>query len=189
MIQPGKRIAVVGPCGSGKSYTAQALAERLGITYICNDAIIWRANWTQATREEEAEGFREATAAEAWTIDGNLNVKNEGDRLIVERADTLVWLDLPRREVWPQLLKRTVRRAWTREELWHGNRESWRQSFCSKDSILWWSFKSFQATHDRYVPWMTDPDFDHLIRIHLTSRGELDDWLDCVGKPNHLKPR
>ena len=39
------------------------------------------------------------------------------------RADTVVWLDLPRSQVMRQIVSRTFRRVLTREELWNGNRE------------------------------------------------------------------
>lgn len=50
-IKPGQRIVVVGTSGCGKTYVAKALAERLGIRYISNDAIIWRPNWVETPRE------------------------------------------------------------------------------------------------------------------------------------------
>ncbi|MEM6552071.1 MAG: hypothetical protein AAF750_08080 [Planctomycetota bacterium] len=176
----GRRIAVVGVSGSGKSYVARALAERLGILYVANDALIWEADWKEPTPEQEYRNFDEATAGEAWVIDGNLNPKSAADRLVLDRIDTLVWLALPRREVWPQLLGRTVKRAATREELWHGNRESWRTSFLSKDSILWWSVKTYNHNRRRYGPWMTDAAHAHLIRVRLGSRREVRRWLKSV---------
>ena len=45
---------------------------------------------------------------------------------MLERADTVVWLDLPRRVWLPRLVRRTLRRVVRREELWNGNRESLR---------------------------------------------------------------
>ncbi|MEM6393599.1 MAG: hypothetical protein AAF797_12565 [Planctomycetota bacterium] len=180
MMQLGRRIAVVGVSGSGKSYVAKALAERLGITYVANDALIWEADWKEPTPEQEYRNFDEATAGEAWVIDGNLNPKSAADRLVLERIDTLVWLALPRREVWPQLLVRTIKRAWTREELWHGNRESWRISFLSKDSILWWSVKTYTHNWRRYEPWMTDAEHAGLIRVRLGSRRRVRRWLGAV---------
>ncbi|WP_447943576.1 hypothetical protein [Microbacterium aurum] len=38
-------------------------------------------------------------------------------------ADAIVWIDHPRRVVMRRVVGRTIRRALTREELWHGNRE------------------------------------------------------------------
>lgn len=43
--------------------------------------------------------------------------------LLAERADLLVWLDLPRRTVMRQVMCRTLRRRLRREVLWNGNTE------------------------------------------------------------------
>ena len=50
-------------------------------------------------------------------------------------ADTLVWLDLPLPLVMGRLLRRTVKRAVTREELWGtGNRETLSNAFLSRNA-------------------------------------------------------
>jgi len=61
---------------------------------------------------------------DAWVVDGNYEaVVSDGP--IWRRADTVVWLDVPKRVAMWQVTTRTLRRAVTREELWHGNREEW----------------------------------------------------------------
>ena len=167
MVRFGQRIGVVGGSGSGKTFVAQALAAKLGLPYVCNDAIIWRPNWTPTPRAERVALFREALAGEAFTYDGNFSsMKDEEDAFIVARLDTLIWLDLPRRVVWPRLLRRTVMRAWTQQPLWHGNRESFRMSFASRDSILLWSLRTHQRYRRAYGDRVaTDSRFAHL-RVH-----------------------
>jgi len=59
------------------------------------------------------------------------------------RADTLVWLDYPAPLVFWRLLRRTVRRGVTREELWNGNRERLGVNLVSRDGILAWFFRTF----------------------------------------------
>lgn len=46
--------------------------------------------------------------------------------LLWERADTVIWLDLPRRTVMWRVVRRSILRALTRAKLWNGNRENWR---------------------------------------------------------------
>lgn len=181
MQQPGQRIVVVGDSGSGKTYVAQRLAKALQLEYICNDALIWRPNWVEVPRDERVPCFDEATRGDRWVIDGNLAaVKDPEDRLVLGRADTVVWLDLPRREVWPQVIFRTFKRAATGEDLWHGNRESWRQSFFSRDSIILWSVRMFNKYRQRHAAFFADPQWDRLTRIRLGSRREVGRWLEWV---------
>ena len=181
MRQPGRRIAVVGGSGSGKTYVAGQLAERLGIPFVCNDSIIWRPNWTETPRDRRPQLFAEALAGDAFAFDGNFgSMKDAEDSIILSRLDTIVWLDLPLRAVFPQLLRRTITRAWSKEELWHGNRESWRLSFCSGDSILLWSLRTHQRYRRLYAQRINDPRFAHVTWVHLTRRRQVNAWLDSV---------
>ncbi|MEM6459194.1 MAG: AAA family ATPase [Planctomycetota bacterium] len=180
MQQPGRRIVVVGVAGAGKTTVARTLAERLGIPFVSNDEIIWGPGWRLKAEADEVRLFDAATARPAWTLDGNLNPTSKADTLIMSRLDTIVWTNLPRRQAFPQLLRRTIGRAWTGEELWHGNRESWRTSFFSCDSILWYAIKSHRHVERRYAEMFDDPAYAHVTRIRLRSRREVNAWLGAV---------
>jgi hypothetical protein len=59
--------------------------------------------------------------------------------LVFERAQTIVWLDLPVRLIQWRLLRRTYLRKKQNVELWHGNREGpWSESL---RYLMWPSFK------------------------------------------------
>jgi hypothetical protein len=107
--------------------------------------------------------------------DGNLGAGVE-DQLLLKRCDTIVWLDLPRREVHLPIILRTLRRAWTKQPLWHGNVESWRTLF-SPDSIVWWSLKTYAPRKRAYEALFGDPAYADKQRIRLHSRREVDAWL------------
>lgn len=67
-------------------------------------------------------------------------------------ADTLVWLDLPLPIVMSRLVRRTIRRAATREELWAtGNRETLRNAFLSRHSILLWALRTHRKNRERFT--------------------------------------
>ena len=72
--------------------------------------------------------------------------------LVWRPADTLIWLDLPLPLVMWRLLRRTVRRVATQEELWGtGNRESLRNAFFSRNSILLWALKTHHRNRERFA--------------------------------------
>jgi adenylate kinase family enzyme len=171
----------VGPSGSGKTFVAQRLARALNLAYICNDAIIWRAQWTPTPRPQRFDEFERATGAPEWAYDGNVGSLNDGeDMLILQRADTLVWLDLPKLDVMRQLFVRTVRRAWHREVLWHENTENFRTSFTSRESILWWSWRTHALRRRQYTAAFVDPRLAHLIKVRLRSRAAVDRRLRVI---------
>jgi adenylate kinase family enzyme len=177
-LQPdlGRRICVVGTSGCGKTYVADALARILTIPYINNDAIIWRPNWQPAPPEERLASVDAMTRQESWTFDGNLGSQHSEELLILDRCDSIVWLDLPRWQIWSQVVRRTLARIVRRDELWHGNRESLRMMF-SQDSIIWWSVKTFRKRREQYTALFADPRYEDRVRVRLGSRGEVDAWL------------
>ena len=73
-------------------------------------------------------------------MDGNYESKL-GD-LVLRHADTVVWLDLPLRVALTRVTRRTVSRIRTGEELWSGNRESWRGGFFGWESMFVWTIRS-----------------------------------------------
>jgi adenylate kinase family enzyme len=174
----GRRICVVGTSGSGKTSVARALAERLGIPYISNDAIISTADWQPVPRAERVFAVRAATDQPAWTFDGNLGPSPE-DRVVLERCDAIVWLDLPRWQVHSQVLRRTLRRLAARTQLWHGNRERVRTLF-SRDSIVWWSIKTFATRRREYLALFEDRAYSDRVRVRLRSRDGVRRWLDAL---------
>ena len=120
--------------GSGKTTFGRELARRLDVPFVELDALNHGPNWTEATPEELRAKVEPLVAQDAWVIDGGYMGKL-GD-LVVARADTVVWLDLPIRVWFPRLLARTLRRILGRETLWNDNRESIRSAFWGRDSLF-----------------------------------------------------
>jgi adenylate kinase family enzyme len=173
-----RRISVKGSLGAGKSTVGSELARRLGLTYIELDALHHGPNWSEPTAEEFRARVREAMDASpgGWVIDGNYDSKL-GD-LVVNEADTIVWLDLPLSVKFPRVLRRTVHRIKNDVELWNGNRETWRDQLASRDSIFPWVVRA-HVRHRREWPKRFDGD-PRLVR--LRSQEEADGWLETVGE-------
>jgi adenylate kinase family enzyme len=83
-------------------------------------------NWTETPDDERRALVEPIVAGDAWVVDGTYRGKLGS--LVLDHADLVVWLDLPLRVWLPRLLRRSFRRITAREELWNGNRETWRST-------------------------------------------------------------
>jgi adenylate kinase family enzyme len=166
------RVSVVGNAGSGKSTVARALAARLDVPHIELDSIQHQPGWRPLPIPEFRSRVAEATAVGGWVADGNYSAVRD---LVWTRADTVVWLDLPRRTVMRQIVWRTVRRIALRVELWNGNRERWRNLFSRRpdESVIMWAWQRHPVYQARYLTASTDPAWRHLTFIRIRSRDDI----------------
>ena len=106
--------------------------------------------------------------ASGWVIDGNYRSVQD---LVWARADTVVWLDLPRRTVMRRVIWRTLRRVGGRVELWNGNRERWRNFFTldKEESVIAWAWQTHAVHRARYEAARADPANRHLRFVRLRS--------------------
>jgi adenylate kinase family enzyme len=178
---PPQRLAIVGTSGCGKTTLARQVADRLAIPYVSADAIYWRPDWVPNPKPVQIAETAAFVKEPAWVTDGNQDPDSDRGRLVLGRVEQIVWLDLPRRTVWSQLLWRTIRRSWTREPLFHGNRESWRKSFFSRDSILVWSVQSFGRNRRRYERMQAQSELPDVTIVRLRSRRAVRRWLGSLG--------
>ena len=140
----GSRIVVWGVTGSGKTTFARHLGKTLSLGVVDLDAIRHANGWDSTPYDEFREKLTELLKryAQGWVIVGNYSAIMD---VYMSLADTIVWLHVPWR-VW-RVLRRTVRGAWTGEPVFENSpvRESWRLSFLSRKSILWWSIHHHRA--------------------------------------------
>lgn len=143
-----QRVSVVGNAGSGKSALGRRLAAVLELPMWSST----RSTTSPAGRPSTLPSSRTASVRSprpkaGWVIDGNYRtVVYDGP--VWQRADTVVWLDLPRSIVVRRLVRRTLKRIVSREELWNGNREPLRNLWAwdPDKSIICWSWTSTRST-------------------------------------------
>jgi len=144
-----RRICILASAsGSGKTTLGRALAARLDVPFHELDALHHGPAWTEATPAELRALVEPLAASDAWVIDGAY--RGEIGDLVLERADTVVWLDLPRCVWVPRLIARTVRRIVLRETLWNGNRETLRGAFWGRDALIPFAWRTFPDRRRRY---------------------------------------
>ncbi|MDX2708361.1 adenylate kinase [Streptomyces sp. PA03-6a] len=168
-----ERILVVGATGAGKSTLARAVGGRLGLPYHEMDALYfngpdWAVNGAFA---EDVAGF---AAGPRWVVD-SLGYPDVRD-LLWGRADTVVWLDYPRRVIMPRVLRRSVRRTVTREAIFGGNRETL-TGWLSREHPAWWSWSQHVGRRLEIERRAGDPRFAPLDILRFGHPDETAAWL------------
>jgi adenylate kinase family enzyme len=143
------RIAVTASAsGNGKTTVGRALATALCVPFVELDALVHGPDWTELPDDVLGERLAPVLSRPGWVIDGDYRHKL-GDS-VFERADLVVWIDLPIRVWLPRLLRRTARRVLRREELWNGNRESLRSALVGRDALVPNALRTHRARRQRY---------------------------------------
>ncbi len=176
-----RRVSVVGTSGSGKSTLAAALAVALGADFLELDSVYHQAGWEPLPTPEFRRRVASVVAGERWVIDGNYSKVRD---LVWGRADTVVWLDLPRRTVMRRIIWRSFRRAAGRVELWNGNRERWRNLFTldKEESVVSWAWQTHAANRVKYEAAMADPGNGHLRFVRLARPAAVRRFLRAASR-------
>ena len=167
-------VVIASASGSGKTTLSRALAAKLGAPHIELDALVHGPDWTECTAEALRALVTPRLAEPTWVMDGVYSGKL--GTLVLDAADTVVWLDLSRRIWLPRLLFRTAKRWITRETLWNGNRESLRGSIFDKDSLLRYAWRMYPYRREKWPTWLAPYRV-----IRLRSPAEVAAWLASVG--------
>jgi adenylate kinase family enzyme len=98
-----QRVAVVGSGGAGKSALARQIGAITGLPVIHLDHHYWGPSWVPTPNEEWVERQRGLLEGTRWVVDGNYGGTLE---LRATLADTLVFVDLPRRVCLSRAMRR-----------------------------------------------------------------------------------
>jgi hypothetical protein len=110
----------------------------------------WGPDWSAATPNELRARVEAALDdSRGWVVDGNYDSQLGG--LLLERAELVVWLDLPLSTKLMRLARRTARRILHDEPLWHENRENLKAAFWGGESLFVWAVRS-HLRHKRDWP-------------------------------------
>jgi energy-coupling factor transporter ATP-binding protein EcfA2 len=168
-------INVVGTSGVGKSTLARRLAQILSVPYIEMDRLYWRAEWQGVPDEVFFARVVAATETPGWVLDGNYNRSRP-----VNGAMSIWWCGwimvspelCARPSVGPSPGQAAVRSCGREPAT-----ESFRRAFLSRDSIIWWTLKTWKNNRQRYQSDMTDPAYRHIRFVRLRHPRQTEDFI------------
>ncbi|WP_222193023.1 hypothetical protein [Modestobacter italicus] len=164
------RVLVAGTSGAGKTTLAARIAAVLDLPHVEIDALFHGPGWVP--RPEFEDDVRRFTAAPTWVTEWQYGPVRP---LLAERADLLVWLDLPRATVMRQVVVRTLRRRLRRELLWNGNVEPPLHTVLTDpEHIVRWAWRTHDGAAERVRALRREhPD---LAVVRLTTRRQVQRW-------------
>ena len=165
------RINIIGTAGSGKSTFSKRIVEKLKIPYIELEALAWKSNWTESTEVELFSKLHRHLSSDDWVLDGNYSKTRH---IKWKRCQIVVYLDLSFHIIFYRLLRRTLIRIFTGEELWAGNKETFWRQFFTRDSVIWWGLSNFFPKRKYYLIDSKNPEFAHIKFVRLRSKKDVE---------------
>lgn len=169
----GRRIAIVGNAGGGKSTLARKLGQSLNLPVFHVDSIQHQPGWKRTSQQECDELLDALSQRPLWIIDGF------GSDEVIERrlrlADIVIFIDFP---LWLHYWWAT-RRQWRAR---HSPRKELPEN-CPEFTLgySWKLARMMWLVHTRYRPWFLEliaelPESTEV--IHIRSRRGWMEFLD-----------
>ena len=163
-----ERVVIIGTSCSGKSHLAKALSLKLSLPHIELDELHWKPNWQERSKEEFSLLVNQSISIDSWVVDGNYSMVRD---IVWPKATTIIWLNYSFPLVLFRSIKRSIIRAATKETLFAGNVETFKQSFFSKDSIILWVISTHRKKRRTYPSLLSSQLASHVkVKIFTNPR-------------------
>ncbi|MFF9178663.1 hypothetical protein [Streptomyces sp. NPDC014793] len=167
-----RRIVVVGAAGSGKTTLGRALGKALDTRVTDLDLLFWGPGWSRVDHDVFRARTQKVVAAERWVIAGSY-FRQVAD-LVWAQADTVVWLDLPRRVSFSRVIRRTIRQVMRREDVFPGCRQSLWAAW--RDRLFHSAWHEPENYRSLIPDLLQTPKYGHINLVHLQSRRAVAAW-------------
>jgi adenylate kinase family enzyme len=167
-----QRILVGGITGAGKTTMARKISRQLNLPFVEIDRLYHGPGWTE--RPQFVEDVKILTDQRTWVIDsfGYSIVRD----ILFSKADTFVWLDYPRWQIMPRVIKRSFQRAYSKEVLWNGNIETFK-SFLKPEHPIRWAWSQHGPRRKLISDLIADPSYKYIHVIRLKDIRTAQKWV------------
>jgi adenylate kinase family enzyme len=169
-----ERVVVIGSSCSGKSRFSKELAFKLDVKYIELDQFHWLPNWQERDADSFSKLVDEATMSGSWVVDGNYASARS---IVWPRSSTLIWLNHSFSVVLYRAITRSISRVLSKQELFSGNVESFRQTFLSRKSIILWVLMTYHDKRKRYAKMLNSLKDKGVTVIEFKNQFQVDEYL------------
>ncbi|GFK17681.1 AAA family ATPase [Corynebacterium glutamicum] len=171
-----QRIAVSGVSGVGKTTLCKQIAALSGFPRVELDSLYHGENWVP--RETFVAEVQDFIKGPQWVMELQYRQVRP---LIVERADTVLWLDYSTPRQMFRLIKRTIPRSLFKTKLFNDNIEPplW-TIFKDPDHIVRWGWRTRNSL--KKVTPTFEGRFAPLTVVRLSSPKETKRWLRVYGE-------
>jgi adenylate kinase family enzyme len=173
------RVVVVGTSCSGKTTFSRALASALHVALVELDELHWLPGWREKPRSEFSRLVAHAAAGTSWVVDGNYLAVSD---ILWPRANLVIWLNYSLALVLWRGIVRSIKRSLCRETLWHGNQESFRRSFLSKESILLWIITTHKLRVRQFNELRASAKYPNIAWLEFRYPAHAKRWLSEVSR-------
>lgn len=105
-LKHAQKIAVIGCAGSGKSWLALRLHQKLQLPLYHLDEYYWLPGWNRISEEEFTKIHHELCMKKQWIMEG---IYSRYMRERFEYADTIIFLDIPRYQCLWNVIVRAIK--------------------------------------------------------------------------------
>lgn len=179
-----KRIYVIGASGSGKSTLSRNLSEKLNLPHYDLDEYFWQPGWKPTPTEEFLGKARALASADSWIIDG---AQPAAKPIVLERADTCIWVDPAPARLLTQLFARTIGEWAHKKPVCNGNTASLAKNFTSANSIFVWAMKTYLENKKTLTPIFNQARKDDTPGprlVHIRNRREAAAFVNALAAPS-----
>jgi len=167
----GDKLWIIGCPGSGKTTLGKYLSHHFNIDCTELDALYWKANWQRASKKEMRSNTLKAIDTDSWIVIGQYD---QVEDIILERADTIILIDLPLSVLLWRVLRRSIICGIKQTELWNGNHESLGRLF-TVDSMPFYLLRIYKKQRQKNIKLIDAFKHRSLVRIfHCKDQKEVE---------------